>query len=187
MGNNHREEIHNNLSLKDTYELLEIWKTNDRVEWSNTAFEVLQEILAKRIGELPPQDEPILSYDNVSGEISNEELGLEEWEAKLIDSESQPDFYDTSEVIELRKNIDKVAKVVIIVYALSSLFLSSTVKQIVGGNFPSASDMPNIVLDLVLVGLLAVSNIVVVYFPLKALTHILRILMEMEFNSRIKR
>jgi uncharacterized integral membrane protein len=170
------------LNLKDTYELLEIWKTNDRVEWSDTAFDMLREILAKRIGELPPQDEPILSHDEAEGRF---DLELDEWEVKLIDSESQPDFYDTFEVIELRRNINKVAKAVIIVNILSSLLVFPVVKQAIAGYFPTTSEIPSIVSSLLFTIFGVGLTILVTYFPLKALEHILRILMEMEFNSRI--
>jgi hypothetical protein len=184
MGNNLREEIYSNLNLKDTDELLEIWKTNDRVEWSDTAFDVLQEILAKRIGQLPPQDEPIFNYDKSEAE-SKDGLVLEEWEEKLIDNENQPEFYDTFEVIELRRNINKVAKVVIIVNILSGIWVFPMVREAVAGNFPTMSDIPGIVSSLLLTIFGIGSSILVTYFPLKAMASILRILMEMEFNSRI--
>lgn len=39
--------------------MLNIWQTNDRVEWSDIAFEVIQELLLDRLGEVPPQNPPI--------------------------------------------------------------------------------------------------------------------------------
>ncbi len=62
MSNNLRKQIYNSLNLKQTDELLEIWQKNDRVEWTDTTFEVLQEILQERLGELPPQNEPVFEY-----------------------------------------------------------------------------------------------------------------------------
>jgi hypothetical protein len=85
-----RGQIRNHLSLKDIYELLEIWKTNDRVEWSDTTFDVLKELLNERIGELPPQDEPILEHEDASIEKDR----LDEWETKLLDDANQPELYD---------------------------------------------------------------------------------------------
>ena len=62
MNNGLRKTIFDNFLLKETDELVEIWITNDRVEWSDTAFEVIQEILEQELDELPPQNEPIFEY-----------------------------------------------------------------------------------------------------------------------------
>lgn len=51
-------QIHNQ---KATSELLEIWKTNNRLEWSDATFEVIPEILKSRGIEIPPQDGPVHS------------------------------------------------------------------------------------------------------------------------------
>jgi hypothetical protein len=55
MSNDLREQIHNELNLRETEDLLEIWRANDHEEWSDTAFEVIREILSERLGEVPPQ------------------------------------------------------------------------------------------------------------------------------------
>jgi hypothetical protein len=55
MSDDFRNQLYNALSLKGTDELIEIWKTNDRSEWSDVAFAVIQEILRNRIGEIPAQ------------------------------------------------------------------------------------------------------------------------------------
>ena len=51
-----KKQIVENMSLKETDELLEIWKNGDPSEWSDTAFEVVKEILLERLGEIPPQE-----------------------------------------------------------------------------------------------------------------------------------
>jgi len=51
-----KAQIQDNLSLKETDELLEIWRRADHDEWTNLAFEVMQEILLKRLGEIPAQE-----------------------------------------------------------------------------------------------------------------------------------
>jgi uncharacterized membrane protein YhaH (DUF805 family) len=56
-----RDEIFKTQNQKETSELLEIWKTNNRLEWSDITFDVIQEILKARGVEIPPQNEPILS------------------------------------------------------------------------------------------------------------------------------
>jgi len=180
MSDELRNQIRSNLSLKDTRELLEIWKANDRVERSDAAFEVLREILKERVKEIPPQNEPILEH----GEEIIEDNGLERWEAKLLDDENQPELYDTLEVLRLRDNINIVAVGVIVVYILLGLLNFQFVRALLQGTPLSFSEtlrsLPNVIFTTLTVGL----QIVVTYFPLKALIQILRILMEMEFRSR---
>jgi hypothetical protein len=48
--------IRQNMQLKDSDELLAIWKMNDRLEWSDEAFAVVHDILAERLGSVPPQN-----------------------------------------------------------------------------------------------------------------------------------
>ena len=55
-----RESIYGQFSQKTTDELIEIWQANDRVEWSETTFDVIREILQERQVELPAQDEAVL-------------------------------------------------------------------------------------------------------------------------------
>ena len=176
-----REQIRNNLNLKDTYELLEIWKTNDRVEWSDTTFEVLREILRERIREIPPQDKPIFEYK----EVVRDNDGLEDWEAKLLDHEDQPEFYNPLEVITFRRNVDRLVIAVAIVYILLAVLNSQSLRMYFEGVTVSINDIivstPNIFITV----LSTLLKIAFTYFPLRALAHILRILMEMEFNSRI--
>jgi len=180
MSHELREQIRNNLNFKNIYELIEIWKTNDRAAWSDTTFEVLREILKERIGDVPPQDEPILESDDVS-EIDDE---LEEWEAKLLNDENRPELYDTLDVLKLRDNINKVALATIVVYILLGLFNFSFVRMLFQGVVLPTSEIIQSVPDMLLTTLGIGIQILIIYFPLKALAHILRILMEMEFRSR---
>ena len=55
-----REQIYSTLDQKETDELLAIWQANNRAEWSETAFDVIREILEARQGELPVQHAPVL-------------------------------------------------------------------------------------------------------------------------------
>jgi hypothetical protein len=110
--------------------------------------------------------------------------GLENWETKLLDDENQPEFYDTLEVLSLKDNINKVSKAVVIVYIFFALLNFRTFQGVLLGVFPSMDETPGILWSLFLTLLGAGIDIAVVYFPLKALNQILRILMEMEFNSR---
>ena len=59
MSDNFRKQVYRNLRYMETDELVEIWQTNDRLEWTDTAFDVIREILQERLEELPPQNEPV--------------------------------------------------------------------------------------------------------------------------------
>ncbi len=48
-------EIYNELNLKSTDELLEIWEKNDRSVWSNEGFTAIKKILRERQVSIPPQ------------------------------------------------------------------------------------------------------------------------------------
>jgi hypothetical protein len=62
MGKSLRDQIFSNINLKETDELVDIWITNDRTEWSDTAFDVVEEILEQRLDELPVQNVPIFGH-----------------------------------------------------------------------------------------------------------------------------
>jgi hypothetical protein len=179
MGSGLRNQVYSNLNSKDTEELLDIWKTNDRVEWSELAFEVLEEILCQRIDSLPKQNEPIFEYGEEE-EIDD----LEDWEARILDNENQPELYDTLEVIDTVDNINKVAKAAIVIYAFVNLSDTYFFGLILRGMTPSLEELASALWDLFATIITTILQIAIVYFPLKALSHILRILMEMEFNSR---
>ena len=110
--------------------------------------------------------------------------GLEDWEAKLLDDENQPEFYDVLDVFSLKDNIDKAAKVVVIAYAVLSILNFRTVQGLILGAFPPTDELPRILQNLLLIVIGTGIDIAVIYFPLKALSYVLSILMQMEFNSR---
>ena len=184
MSNELRKQIYKNMNVKDTDELLDLWQTNNRVEWSDEAFEAIKDILKERDMEIPEQDDPI--YENIEEDEDMEDDGLDEWEAKVLDDENQPEFYDTLEVITLKDNINKTAKAVIIVYILMNLANIPYFSFLVGSYFPSGEEFVPLVyfISFLFAILSAAVTIAISYFPLKALVQILRILMEMEFNSR---
>jgi len=61
MSDTLRDEIYASQNQKATDELLDIWRTNNRLEWSDSTFDVIQEILKDRGVDIPRQNEPILS------------------------------------------------------------------------------------------------------------------------------
>ena len=50
-----RRGIYVRMRQKETDELLQIWTQNDRSEWTDAAFSVIEEILSERLGDIPPQ------------------------------------------------------------------------------------------------------------------------------------
>src|SRR5688572_18652885 len=72
MSDDFRRQVYNSLILKETDELLEIWEKNDRTDWSEFAFESIREILLERLGEVPPQNEPV--YEHVAQEMEDDDL-----------------------------------------------------------------------------------------------------------------
>lgn len=52
-----KQEIFRRMKDKETEELLEIWKKNDRGEWSDDAFAAIHDILLERLGKVPEQGE----------------------------------------------------------------------------------------------------------------------------------
>ncbi|HSK87188.1 MAG TPA: hypothetical protein VK880_02455 [Anaerolineales bacterium] len=182
-----RKQIHNNLSLKETDELLDMWQRNNRAEWSDDAFESIKDILKERGIEIPEQNEPVYKIEEeTTGDETSDNDGLDEWEAKALDDENQPEFYDTLEVITLKDNINKVAKATIIVYALQNIPTLQWFNQLIASYFPDRQAFIPLIylISFVFVASGTAISIAIVYFPLKALVHILRILMEMEFRSR---
>jgi hypothetical protein len=66
MSDDLRQTIYLNFSQRDTEELLEIWRAHDREQWSETAFDVIREILQERQVELPQESQPTHSADRSS-------------------------------------------------------------------------------------------------------------------------
>lgn len=178
------EQIRSNFRQKDIYELLDIWRSNNRTMWSDTAFEVLHEVLKERIREIPPQNDPILANEDLIEEVYGENDGIEEWELKLIESEDQPELYDPLQTIVFRRNVDRLIIVVVIVYVLLAILNFQPVRMYFQGVSLSINDVEITASNVMTTTLSTAIQIAFVYFPLKALSHILRILMEMEFNSR---
>src|SRR6266487_6353628 len=98
MNNELRNQIYNELNLREIEDLLKIWQKNDRVEWSDEAFAIIKEILQNRGMEVPKQDEPINEYGEEEMEVENYDFSDEE--LKIIGDDNPPDFYDPFEVLK---------------------------------------------------------------------------------------
>jgi hypothetical protein len=183
MTNELREQIRNSFNLKETDELLDIWKTNDKVEWSDVAFGVLKEILKERLGKVPRQNEPILEHKKkeLSKEILDVVLSKEEF--KNADT---AEFYEPKYVLKLANWLDKAALISIGISIALGLTEFPNTWNIVLQYFHSNQNW-NFVVTIITVFITCIGvglQILMIYFPLKALEYVLRVLMEMEFNSR---
>lgn len=176
MSSDFRKQIYNNLNQKETDELVEIWQTNDRVEWREETFDVVREILLGRLGELPPQDVPVLEH--IESEPEDEIEGK---------SDNAPVFYLPQEVLWLDIWLNRAAIVAIVASIVSGLFELPGLQRITLSYFMGNNMEWDIVAWLIalVVFIFAVGlQSILIYFPLKALGSILKILMEMEFISR---
>lgn len=175
------KRIYNSLSLRETDELVEIWQTNDRFEWTETAFEVIREILQERLGELPAQNEPVWEHISDESDDSDEEV-LE----KLIDEDNLPVFYQPREMLWLETWLNRAAIASVAAIFLTNLLQLDSWHQVVSWYLYANVEggiiawLGALVLFASVVGLQGA----IYYFGFKALGSILRILMEMEFNSR---
>jgi len=164
-----RNEIYNQLNLKDTYELVEIWVANDREEWSETAFEVIREILEQRLDELPPQSEPV--FENLDEDA---------------EAEDEPVFYKPGDVLKMVAWLKQASKYAVIIIVLAKLPGFSGTRYIVESFGPGNPSWVLISwpLAFALFSLETAIYCFIVYFSLRAMASILKILMEIEFNSR---
>lgn len=176
-----REQIHDRMNLKETDELLEIWQGNDRAEWSDEAFEVVKEILKERGTDIPEQDEPIYEHKE---ENPNEDHEFSAEDLRIIDDENPPDFYDPFDVLLTTKRLDWMAKAMIAFTVAYNIFNFPKSFQIVQSFVRNPNSAFVYVFTALAITLNTAIGIIAVYFPLKGLAHILRILMEMEFRSR---
>ena len=55
MENDLRKQIYNNLNLRETEDLLEIWQKRNLDEWREEVFDIIEQILMERLGYVPPQ------------------------------------------------------------------------------------------------------------------------------------
>ena len=84
-----RQQTYESMDEMDTEELVHIWREADREEWTDTAFEVVQQILIERLGEVPARE----PEENVDEEDVDEEDEVE-------DEEEQSDEDPAAEVEE---------------------------------------------------------------------------------------
>jgi hypothetical protein len=182
MSNDLHYQIYQEMNLIETNELLEIWQNNDHFEWSDIAFDVIDEILKERGVEIPNQNEPIYDHND---EEAEEDYEFSEEELKIIDDKNPPAFYDPFEVLKVSKWLDLAVKAMIALIVIQSLLNVSTYWRIAQSYFINNpySFWVYLITALIVAANIAL-DVLLTYVPLKALSRILRILMEMEFRSR---
>jgi len=182
-----RKYIYNNFNLLETGQLLAIWQKNDRVEYTDLAFEVLRELLAERGCEIPIQGDPVTEHPLVR-EWRDLPAFLEKVDPIVesnTGSASEPQFFKPASVIRLQRWLNRIAIASVAINVIAMLVNAFTqyaplFRAITAGYSPSGGDY----LVLVFYILATIIACVVVYFALKALGYILKTILEIETASR---
>ena len=105
-----RYQILLNMQEKTTDELLEIWKRNDQEEWTKDAFEVIEDILQERLGQVPAQNPP----------PSDEEMDMvdEAGEEDEDADEESDSFHSQRIILGISSLADLASRLVLIVGAI---------------------------------------------------------------------
>jgi hypothetical protein len=183
------KQIHERLNVRETDELLDIWLKNDRVEWSDLAFEIIKEILQERSVAPPAQNSPVYEHQPQK-KIPNK---LKEFLAIGDDTHRLPAageistiFYQPQKVILLQKWINLTMILAIVVNAARTIQeyanTQSYVSSILGSRAASNS-IVFLIAGSITIFTLAL-QIALTVTALKGLSYILKILMQFEFNSR---
>jgi hypothetical protein len=173
MNKNLRQRIYNNLVIKNDEDLIAIWKKNDRAEWTNTTFDLIEEILLDRLGKLPAQDPPFTAY---SKESSCQKYPIGE----------EPVLYSPRKVYRFQKWLDQAA-IVIIILSIIFNFTDFYRENIQIRAHYYNDDIWKITAGIITFFFTSCKNGIVCilyFFAFKGLSVLLGILMEMEFASR---
>lgn len=173
------ETIYRNLSLKDTEELIGYWQKNDKEEWTAIAIDVMEKILIERLGNLPDKIEIEKEFSTIEKEPEEKTNAFVDLKAILLDNE--PVFYDPKKVTTLVKWIFRSFDILVVLYIIQFIFTNLPLFRAISNKMFNLSSLVS-QLVLSIVGLLLV--IITVFLQYKALGYILKILMEMEINSR---
>jgi hypothetical protein len=173
MSNSLRHQVYNNLNQKPTDELLAIWVRNNRDEWSEMTFELIEIILKERGEEIPPQNQenPRDAHEQITGERDDDENG-------------SPVFYNPQKALRIIDWLEWAAIASLIFISIQGIIQSWPVVS----SWFSMPHIANANLIGVGIGLLilivTIFSAILSYLTLRAVAYILKILMEFEFNSR---
>ena len=167
--NSLEKSIYENFSVKETDELIQIWRENQRYEWSDVAFDVIRQILQERGVEIPLQNNPQF-------ELETKNENEESESADGTSSENQPIFYKPQQLMFFADAASIAAWVTLVIYIVISpwnVFLNWSEYWGMWG------------LGNGIVGLLSRILVAAIsFFLLKGISLALYVLMEFEFNSR---
>jgi hypothetical protein len=162
-----RNSIYQNFNLRETEELVQIWQENKRYEWSDTAFDVIQQILEER-GEILPRQETAQKEPPAQPDEDNEEA--------IKDHNNQPAFYNPQQLLIYADLTSKVAWILLVVSVGTAIWQFT-------GNL-SMFFMVYSFGYLFAILLTKLSTAILYFFLLKCVSMGLHVLMEFEFNSR---
>jgi tetratricopeptide (TPR) repeat protein len=112
MSDTLQAQIYNHLIIKDTEELLEIWQSGDSSEWNEEVFQIVKEILIKRLGYVPPQSseaqalqvlgnvERYIGHNDIDKALSACELAIQLNPNSAIAYNYQGEIYEQMEQLE---------------------------------------------------------------------------------------
>jgi hypothetical protein len=172
--------IYNNLNLLETDDLIGYWQKHDEEEWTPVAFDVIEKILIERLGDLPAKVE----YDETKMEMDIETSGEKSKlisELKTLIKDSDPVFYEPEKITLLVKWIFRSVNFLIILYVIQfALNNISLFRALFVENYELFSFLMQIGFSIVALFI----TILATFFGYKALGYVLKILKEMELNSR---
>jgi tetratricopeptide (TPR) repeat protein len=97
MSDNLRKQIRDNLNLRDTEDLVEIWQKGDTAEWSAAAFEIVEAILLERLGYVPTrliETQVLQNLDNVARYLEQNDVNRALSECELA-IQTDPNFAES--------------------------------------------------------------------------------------------
>jgi hypothetical protein len=165
---------------------LAIWAKNDHVEWSGPTFDVIKEILQRRLAALPPQNEPVYVYqpqEKASGKLK-EFFGIVADTDSFSTGGRAPLFYKPQKVYVLQKWINLTVILAIIAKAVDTIRSFPAFKSAVSYYLASRGDSIVVPIAYAVTIFSVVLEIAFIVAALKGLSYILKILMQFEYNSR---
>jgi len=184
MSDQFNNQIYDNLNLKETDELVDIWTQNNRAEWTDTAFEIIEEILMERMGELPPQS--ALSFSRLK-RVIDRSVEEQDKEENLLERISDPEntsvLYEPAEVLKIVYWLRWIATAALVITGFLTLTeLPDQMESL--SRFLSIDDFSGALTILLIFVYSIIVRGFLPFFVLRAFASALEILMEMEFNSR---
>ena len=177
MADNEREIIHGNLDLLETDELVKHWLKHDENEWMPIAFEVMEGILIERLGELPSQD---YQFDEPAPPAQSKMKSLQELNNLMSDND--PVFYEPNKLGVFIRWINRFLYLLIIFSTFQFILYCWPYFRAIKEVKLTLSFGVDIGLAFVFLAI----KILIFFIVLKTITFVLKVLKEMEFNSRKK-